>query len=169
MTANVLGNELELTHEERRQGADRRTRTCYALLRGGVRPRRRGPRRSHEHGVACRDFHEARWMAIGVLIVLLSVADALLTLLLLNHGAFEENPLMALFVRGGPHGFVAVKLALTAGGVVLLAIVARVRAFGWLPVGTILYALLLAYLVLVGYELSLLRELPVWPLLGIGR
>jgi hypothetical protein len=169
VTANILGNELDLIREERRHGADRRTRTCYALLRGGLRPRRRGPRRAHEHGLVARDFHEGRWLAIGVLILLLSVTDALLTLLLLSHGALEANPVMALFVRSGTHGFVAVKLALTAGGVVLLAVVARGRAFGWLPVSTILYALLVAYLVLIGYELWLLHQVAAWPLFGAVR
>lgn len=95
-------------------------------------------------------------MVVAVTIVLLSVADAVLTLTLMNHGALEENPVMAPLIRGSPGGFAAVKLGLTAIGVILLMALARVRAFGRLPVGALLYAVLTAYAVLVAYELRML-------------
>jgi hypothetical protein len=164
MTADWLTTRDEPARE-RRGGAERRTRTCYALLRGSVQPRRRGPRRAHEQSLAATDWHEDRWLLIAVLILTLSIADAALTLVLLDHGALEENPLMALAMRANPERFVAVKLALTAGGVVFLAIVARVRAFGRIPVGSLLYALLVGYVGLVAYELWLLHSLLGSPLL----
>jgi hypothetical protein len=43
-------------------------------------------------------------------------------------------------------------------GVVVLILLARVRAFGRLPVSTFLYIVLLGYLCLVGYEFTLLRK-----------
>jgi len=129
-------------------------------------PRRRGPRRAHEQSLTSTDWHEGRWLLIAVLILTLSIADAALTLLLLDHGALEENPLMALLMRANPERFVAVKLALTAAGVVFLALVARVRAFGRVPVGSVLYAVLAGYLGLVTYELWLLHSLHGSPLFG---
>ena len=95
-------------------------------------------------------------MLIAVMILLLSVADALLTLTLISHGALEENPVMAPLLQGSAEGFAAVKLGLTAIGVLVLMAVARVRAFGRLPVGALLYVVLTAYAVLVAYELRML-------------
>jgi hypothetical protein len=165
MMANWLGTGDDAARE-RRRGADRRTRTWYALFRGSVRPRRRGSRRAHEQSLTSTDWHEGRWLLIAVLILTLSIADAALTLLLLDHGALEENPVMAWAMHGDPGRFVAVKLALTAGGVVFLAVVARVRAFGRVPVGSVLYAVLAGYAGLVAYELWLLHSLLGSPLFG---
>ena len=66
---------------------------------------------------------------------------------------------MAPLVHGSGHGFALWKLGLTALGVVLLTLLARMRILGGIAVGSILYVVLCAYLVLVGYELWLLRKL----------
>jgi len=63
---------------------------------------------------------------------------------------------MAVFVGGSTGTFAAVKLALTAAGVILLLALARVRAFGRMPVGAVLYVLLAGYALLVAYELRML-------------
>ena len=55
--------------------------------------------------------------------------------------------------------FAAWKMALTSGGVVLLILLARMRAFGRVPVALILYGVLFGYVALVGYELWLLEHL----------
>lgn len=95
-------------------------------------------------------------MVVAVTILLLSISDAVLTLTLISHGALEENPMMAPLVEGSVGGFAAVKLGLTAIGVMLLLAFARVRAFGRLPVGALLYVVLTVYAALVAYELRLL-------------
>ncbi len=144
---------------ERRRGANRRVRVLHALVAGNFNPRRRGPRRARDGSLACTDWHDPQWLAVALVILLLSVADALLTLVLVEHGALEANPLMAAFLRYDPDHFAAVKIGLTAAGVVLLTLVAKVRAFGRVPVGAILCALLAAYMGLVGYEVWLLRTI----------
>ena len=144
---------------ERRGRTDRRRRTIHSLIAGNFNPRRQGPRRARDGSIASTDWHEPRWLAIGLTIVLLSVADALLTLRLIQHGALEANPFMAVFLKYDPNRFAAVKVGLTAGGVLILTLVAKVRAFGRLPVGAILYALLGAYAGLVAYEVWLLRTI----------
>jgi hypothetical protein len=146
---------------ERRTAADRRRRTAYALFYGSMNPRRRKPRRNGELSVASVDWHPPHWLAVGILIVLLSSLDAYLTLTLLEHGAREVNPLMASLIGSSPLAFTSVKIALTAGGVVLLVALARMRAFGRIPVVAILYLVLLGYTVLVAYELQLLKEIPL--------
>jgi hypothetical protein len=142
--------------EERRRG-DRRQRTLRALIYGGLRPRRRSPRRAGEHGVSAVDWHHAQWLAIAVLIVVFSCSDALLTLMLIERGAYEVNPLMRPLVGGSALAFTLVKIGLTAAGVLLLTQMARMRAFGRVPVGLLLYGLLTLYGMLIFYEFRLLN------------
>jgi Domain of unknown function (DUF5658) len=141
---------------ERRRGADRRKNALRSLFFGHFSPRRRGPRRARDGSIASTDWYEARWMLLAVVILMLCATDAVLTLTLISRGAFEENPVMAVFLRGDTGAFAAVKLGLTGVGVILLMAVARVRAFGRLPVGLLLYAVLTAYALLVAYELRML-------------
>jgi len=127
-----------------------------ALLRGGVRPRRHGPRRSDDVSITSCDWHDPKWLLVGLMILLLSLADAILTLWLLGQGAWETNPLMAVLLGGGARTFALAKIGLTGLGVVLLSLLARGRAFGRVPVGSVMYGILIGYLVLVCYELYLI-------------
>jgi hypothetical protein len=142
-----------------RRRAERRQNVLRALLQGSLKPRRRGPRRAGEHGVSAVDWHHPQWLAIAVLIVVCSCSDALLTLMLLEHGAYEINPLMAPLVHGSAVAFAMVKIGMTAAGVVLLTQLARLRAFGRIPVGVVLYTVLALYGGLILYEFLLLDRL----------
>lgn len=148
-----------LASVERRSGVDRRARAFWGVIFGGLSPRRRVPRRRDEPHLAALDWYHPRWLAVAVLIVLLSVADAFLTLTLIGLGAHEINPFMQPLVLGSGRGFAITKMLLTSGGVILLTLLSRHRAFGRLPVGHILYAVLTVYVVLVSYELWLLQKL----------
>ena len=130
-----------------------------ALLLGSFNPRRRVPRRADEHAVSAVDWHHPQWLAIAMLILLFSCTDALLTLMLIERGASEANPLMAPLVGGSGVAFALVKIGLTAGGVVLLTQLARMRAFGRIPVGVLLYTVLAIYGALIAYEFGLLNAL----------
>ena len=96
-----------------------------------------------------------------MLILLLCVADAILTITLISHGASEINPMMAPLVKGSGYSFAFVKLGLTIMGVVVLTTFARIRLFGATAAGVLLYVTLAGYVVLVGYELWLLRNIPL--------
>jgi hypothetical protein len=145
--------------EERRGGIDRRSRTWLALVIGSWNPRRRTPRRLRDGGFAAVDWHDARWLGIALLILLMSFADACLTLTLMSRGADELNPAMRVALAGSGRSFAMVKLGLTAGGVVLLTILTRVRIFGFYFAGFALYAVLGVYTALILYELWLLDHL----------
>jgi hypothetical protein len=141
-----------------RRRSERRTRVLRALVRGSLHPRRRAPRRASELALGAVDWHHPQWLATAMLIVMLCAADALLTLVLLEHGAYEMNPLMRALLGGSGLAFAMVKIGLTASGVVLLTLLARTRAFGRVPVGLLLYGVLAAYAALVAYEFSLLLQ-----------
>ena len=141
---------------DRREGGERRNRLMHALLTGSFRPRRRSLRRRDE-ARRLVDWHDSRWLAVVMLILILSTVDAMLTLALVAQGtASEANPVMEPLLRGGGLEFALWKLGLTAGGVVTLTVLARQRVFGWLTAGTLLYLILGIYTALIGYELVLL-------------
>lgn len=154
---------MTVNSERRYQGPDRRKRTMFALWVGSFKQRRQGPRRTEDRSVASIDTHHPQWLVIAILIMLLSVADAFLTLTVINLGAEEINPVMKPLVTGSGREFAIWKLALTAGGLVFLTITARLRTLGGFPIGGLLYCVLALYLTLVGYELWLVSYLSAQP------
>ena len=141
---------------ERRLGPDRRTRVARALFYGSFNPRRRGPRRDGEHGLGAIDWFHPWWLAVATVILVLCACDAILTVVLIDRGAYELNPLLAPLVGGSGMLFAGVKIGLTGVGVVLLTLLSRVKAFGRLPVALLLYGVLAGYGMLIAYELRLL-------------
>lgn len=105
------------------------------------------------------DWHHPQWLAVAILTLLLSIADAFMTLTLLERGANEANPFMEPLVHGSPLLFALIKICLTGGGITVLTLLARMRVFGRLPVGLLLYGVLFSYALLVGYEFWLLDTL----------
>jgi hypothetical protein len=142
---------------DRRYRRERRLRHFWSLLYGNFKPRRRGARRSHQHHSQFVDWHDAHLLGVALAILLLSSIDAFLTLNLLTHGAEEVNPMMAGLLHN-VRIFAAVKMGLTGIGVVTLVVLARCRVFGRLRVDVGLYLSLICYVVLVGYEFSLLSS-----------
>lgn len=128
-------------------------------MHGSFKRRRRQVRRVGDRNIASIDWHHPQWLAVVMLILLLCMTDALLTLTLLNLGAQEINPFMKPLVTGVGPAFAIWKMGLTSGGVIMLTILARLRAFGVLPIGALLYVVLTLYVILVAYELWLLEQL----------
>lgn len=143
--------------QQRQAPGERRVSIFGALWRSSFARRRLGPRRGTDRHPVVTDWYQPQWLATAIVILLLSTADALLTLTLVSRGASEINPLMKPLVHGSGHGFALWKLGLTAFGVVVLTLLARMRILGGIAVGSILYVVLCGYLVLVGYEIWLLR------------
>ena len=162
MSSEDLG--LAALESERRQKPDRRRRALFSLLFGSFTPRRRVPRRQEQDRFVVVDWHDSRWLAVVICILLLSAADAVLTLTLIDLGAREANPLMEPLVIGSGREFAWWKLGLTATGVVVLALLARLKVFGRLPVSAILYTVLALYCVLIAYEFWLLEKLQDAPI-----
>lgn len=144
------GDALSLP--DRRLGtADRRARLWRTLLVSSLAPRRRIGRRAGEQDLPV-DFHEPYLLVLSIAMLVLSVADAFLTVTLLTHGAEETNPLLAFVLDEHPRLFAVVKMALTGFGVILLVALARTRVFKVVRADWFLTALAAAYLALVLYE-----------------
>jgi hypothetical protein len=144
--------------QDRRHTRERRRLTLWSVIYGGVRPRRRHLRRVDEGTVPVVDWHDPHLLAVSIFVLLLSCADAFLTLTLLLHGASEANPLMARLIAADVTLFTSVKMGLTGLGILVLVLLARYRLFGRFPVATALYSVLAGYIVLVIYELVLLTH-----------
>jgi hypothetical protein len=153
--SQLLGTRPHNQGEDRRRSANRRDLTFWSVIYGGFRPRRRGMRRVTDYALPVVDWHESHLLAVAITILLLSCADAFLTLNLLFLGAEEANPLMAALVYRDIAAFAVAKMVLTGGGVVLLVSLSRLQVFGSIKVVQALYATLLIYVVLVLYELSM--------------
>jgi hypothetical protein len=139
--------------------AERRLSILGALWQSSFARRRLGPRRDTDRHPVMTDWFQPQWLATAIIILILSSVDAVLTLALISRGAIEINPIMEPLVRGSGQSFALWKLGLTSMGVVVLTMAARLRVFGGVAVGSLLYVVLGGYLVLVGYEFLLLRSI----------
>ena len=116
-------DSCDLPDRERRSGSDRRqnirTGFRYFLIDG----RRESARREEDKTrFFFFDRYNQRIFATISLILLLSIIDALLTLILIERGSSELNPVMAYFLEYGPLPFIIAKYLLTSFGVVVLLI-----------------------------------------------
>ena len=125
--------------------------TLRTLLASGFSPRRRTGRRAGDHESPV-DFHDPRLLVPVIAILLLSIADAFLTVTLINHGAYEANPLLAFVLEAHPRSFAVVKMGLTSIGAVVLVLLARARVFKLVRASQFLYGLAALYFALIGYE-----------------
>jgi hypothetical protein len=158
-------SEPQVTHE-RRERTDRRRQVWWSVYYGNFNPRRRTlPRRIDDSRFHSLDWHSAHLLAVAIGVLLLSVADAFLTLLLLQGGADEVNPIMALVIYRSVAAFAAVKMGLTSVGIVLMVFLARYRFMRLMPVEWVLHAILLGYVGLIGYEVWMLKGRLDLPLL----
>jgi hypothetical protein len=160
--ANRAGSHFS---HERRARTDRRDRVLWSVWYGSFNPRRRTPpRRLDEPRFHSLDWHSSHLLAVAIGIVLLSVTDAFLTVALLQGGADEVNPVMAALIYRSVAMFAALKMGMTCLGVVLMVFLARYRFMRLLRVEWVLYAVLGAYLTLIGYEVWMLKgpvDLPI--------
>jgi hypothetical protein len=151
--------------QERRDRPERRSQIWWSVLYGNFKPRRRTPpRRADDSRFHSLDWHSSHLLAVAIGILLLSVLDAFLTLLLLQAGADEVNPIMAALVYRSVSMFAAMKMIMTSSSVVLMVFLARYRFMRLLRVEWVLYGVLAAYASLIGYEIWMLKgpvDLPI--------
>jgi hypothetical protein len=141
-----------------RRREERRRRVWWAVCYGSFNPRRRTPpRRLDDSHFQSLDWYSAHLLAVAIGILLLCVADAFLTLTLLQGGAAEVNPLMAVLLYRNVALFAAMKIGLTSACLVLMVALARYRFMRLLQVTWVLYGVLIAYMSLIGYEVWMLK------------
>ena len=148
-----------------RSGKDRRTKSGFnisSLLFGGKRETIR--RKEDTKRIFYVDHYSSGLFFIIVSILFLSVIDALLTLSLLNHGAYETNPVMAYFLKFGPYTFFISKYLLTIIALICL-LMCRNVVLRIIKISTrsVLYFIAVFYLAVVGWELYLISNVAYSP------
>lgn len=148
-----MSNTLALAGDDRRIAVDRREFGWRTVLYGFLRSRRREARRDSDTDVRFLDWHHPWVFFIATGTMLLSCADAFMTLLLINGGMYEANPVMALAMEKGTGLFVASKMAMTGFGIMLLVYMARTRFLNRIRTSLILTTFFSFYCCLVCYEI----------------
>ncbi len=156
-------NVAQVVNEERQtewRGPDRRKPSFKSFVYGAFYPRRRRIRRDDDRDSSFIDWYPTHLLVVATLIMCLSVADGILTVHLVNAGAVELNPLLAVLVHNDPMSFALVKVFLTAIGVTCLVLVSQARLFRRWPMGWVIYGLLVSYTGLVMYSYNLSQGTP---------
>ena len=116
---------------DRRCGEDRRKKNTPSFRLSCLLGRRKVPRRKEDReGCLFIDVYGSKTLMLILLILSLSVLDALLTLYLIGRGAVEVNPVMNYFLAHGPFVFFGAKYLLTALAIMLVLVNSRAFIFG---------------------------------------
>jgi len=144
---------------ERRAGIDRRERTTGIVSRFWlIGQRRRGRRAEERDNIYVDRYKLSDWVLVGGILVL-SLLDMVFTLIHLQAGGTEANPVMAWTLAWGGHdGFKAVKIATTVVGLLVLLVHVRFRRVrALLTVAFLVYAAVFVFHI----YLSWLRMAPL--------
>lgn len=138
---------------ERRAADERREFTWRTVFFGFARSRRHAPRRNDDSGVIFLDWHHPWLFFLSVGIMLLSCADAFLTLTLMQHGMIEANPFMARMLGHGGAAFAISKVVMTGTSILILVFLAKFRFMNRFRTGLFLTFFFSVYCCLVCYEI----------------
>ena len=152
--------EVSRAVSNKRAETERREFTWRTVFFGFLRSRRHAHRRVVDDEVIFLDWHHPWLFFLATGTMLLSCADAFLTLQLINLGMIEVNPVMNAVMQHGTALFTSTKLAMTGFGILVLVFLAKSRFLNRFRTGAFLTVFFSFYACLVCYELvSLLRML----------
>ncbi|MDJ0918571.1 MAG: DUF5658 family protein [Woeseiaceae bacterium] len=139
--------------------AERRQFTWRTVFYGFTLSRRRDHRREEDGEPIFIDWHHPWLFIMSVGTMILSAADAFLTLQLIEKGMIEANPFMAKAMEYGTGVFAASKMTMTAAGILTLVFLAKAHVFNRFRTGLFMTIFFSSYLCLICYELVNLMEL----------
>ena len=145
--------EVSTAASERRTPLERRSFSWRTVAYGYTLSRRHQHRRDVDTDVIFLDWHHPWLFFLSVGTMLLSSADAFLTLELMQRGMIEVNPVMRAVMDQGTAVFAGTKLALTATGILVLVFLAKLHFLNRFRTGLFLTGFFSAYCCLVCYEL----------------
>ena len=136
-----------------RLSVERRKFSWRTVIYGFALSRRHAHRRFVDSEVVFLDKHHPWLFFLSVGTMLLSCADAFLTLELLQRGMIEANPVMLTALGYGTSFFVITKLMMTAFGIFVLVFLAKAHFLNRFRTGLFLTVFFSAYACLVCYEM----------------
>ena len=132
---------------------DRREISWRTVLYGFIRSRRRVHRRQVDEEIVFLDWHHPWLFFLATGTMLLSCADAFLTLQLIEKGMMEINPIMKAAMSHSTLLFTTTKLAMTGLGILVLVFLAKLQFLNRFRTGLFLTIFFSFYACLVCYEL----------------
>ncbi len=148
-------NEVALNNRYCRRAEDRRKSRLLSLVYGLYRSRRAGDRRTQVATPSYIDIHSHCAWALALSIMALCIADVYFTLLLIEHGSRELNPLLAWALEKDAMLFYTLKYTITALSVFLIVQHRHFIVFG-IKGYNFLFIVLAGYVMLITYQLSML-------------
>jgi hypothetical protein len=138
---------------DKRAESERRDVTWRTVFFGFTRSRRHAHRRGVDSDVIFLDWHHPWLFFLATGTMLLSVADAFLTLQLIDLGMIEANPVMSAVMAHSTMLFTSTKLGMTAFGILVLVFLAKSQFMNRFRTGAFLTVFFSFYACLVCYEL----------------
>ena len=136
---------------DRRSGRDRRSRPTSpwgSLF--GLKRRRRGRRQGEEQN-SFVDVYRKRDASLLVAILVLNLLDALMTLIHIQRGGREANPLMERLLEDGDFGSFLFQKSASVGSLLLVLVIHK----NFVIARRAMWAILAGYLALFAYHISL--------------
>jgi len=149
-----------LSYQAGRQSLDRRRSYIRSFIYSCFKRRRKGLRRAQDRiENTFVDVHEPRLAFIYLFTLFLCVADAFLTLFIIDSGGEEINPFMLFLMNKDVILFFWVKLALTAFGLLFLISHKHFTLYRVINGYHLFYGIAVMYVVLVYYEILLIQQI----------
>ena len=115
---------------ERRSGKDRRHKSIPFYQHLFFSGKRMSIRRKEDgRRITLLDFYQPSLLVSILIVLCLSLVDATLTLILLERGAVELNPIMHFYITLGPVPFILVKYGLTALPLLIMVLLSSVLSY----------------------------------------
>ncbi len=138
---------------DNRAELERREFSWRTVFFGFTRSRRHAHRRIVDDDIIFLDWHHPWLFFLATGTMLLSCADAFLTLQLIDRGMIEVNPVMNAVMSQSTLLFTSTKLAMTAFGILVLVFLAKSKFLNRVRTGAFLTVFFSFYACLVCYEL----------------
>ena len=152
----------DLLAERRASRVERRTNQRKAALNAFYRNRRKQLRRDDDNSIGVYvDTHEPRLFYLAVTLMTLSVLDAFFTTLLIHNGSEELNPILAYLFEFNLYAFLGIKFFITGFSIVFFIWHKHHRLFNLISCYHLLIFSVGIYVLLVGYELSMVQHLTI--------
>ncbi len=145
--------EVSRAMNDKRAEEERREFSWRTVFFGFTRSRRHAHRRVVDDDVVFLDWHHPWLFFLATGTMLLSCADAFLTLQLIDRGMIEVNPVMNAVMSQSTLLFTSTKLAMTAFGILVLVFLAKSKFLNRIRTGAFLTVFFSFYACLVCYEL----------------
>lgn len=140
--------------------ADRRQHSWLSFI-NGIRYARRKTQRRYGDGNDMQyvDIHGSYIFTLAMIVMLLCVFDTFFTLVLIEHGAYEANPIMDYFLQQGSLQFFLVKYSITALAIILVVSLKHFRLFHYIKGSHILVGSAVIYISLIYHQFNMFDEL----------